>query len=88
MHINKKQAALTLGSIAAIGHFLWVLALIFGLGQRLLDWSLSYHFISIDKTVTSPTLGLAIIGIVTAFVCGYIVGWVFAWIWNRMGQKA
>jgi len=88
MELNKNQAGLTLGLISALGHLLWSLAVAFGFGQALLDWTLSYHFISVAKTVTTASFGLAIVGIVGAFICGYIVGFVFAAIWNRVGKKS
>ena len=87
MQLNKNQAGLTLGLISALGHLLCVIAVAIGIGQALLDWTLSYHFISVAKTVVSSSLGLAIVGIISAFICGYIVGWVFAFIWNKVGKK-
>lgn len=88
MHpLNKNHVGLTLGIISGIGHLLWVLAIAIGLGQKLLDWSLSIHFISSIQTTNGITLGMAVLGIVYALVCGYIVGWVFAAIWNWVGKK-
>lgn len=88
MHpLNKNHVGLTLGILSGLGHLLWVLAVAIGLGQKLLAWSLSMHFITDGKVTGEPTFGLAVLGVIYAFVCGYIIGWIFATVWNWVGKK-
>ena len=86
MTLNKKQAGLTLGTISALYHFLWVLVVALGYGQSLLDWVYSMHFIDSAQLVGTVNFGTAAIGIVKALICGYVTGWIFASLWNRFGK--
>jgi hypothetical protein len=86
MTLNKKQAGLALGSLAALYHLLWVLAVALGYGQALLDWAYSMHFIDSAQFVGTANFATAIIGIIKAFVCGFITGWLFAWFWNKFAK--
>ena len=86
MTLNKRQASLTLGTMAALYHFLWVLVVALGYGQSLLDWAYSMHFIDGAQLVGTINWGVAGLGIVKAFACGYITGWIFSSLWNKFGK--
>ena len=88
MNLNKKQVALTFGIMAALGHFLWTLAVAVGFGQSLLNWSMVNHYMNFGYTVGNVSLGIAVASILAAFVCGYIVGLVFASVWNWSGKRS
>ena len=79
---NKNKAGLSLGILLAFFHLLWVLAVALGLAQALLNYTLNINFISDSQIITNVNFGMAIIGIITSFICGYITGWLFAMVWN------
>ncbi|MBI1961241.1 MAG: hypothetical protein HYS45_00900 [Parcubacteria group bacterium] len=83
MKLSQKTAGLSLGSLFGLMHLGWVLAVAAGAGQQLADWWSAKHFVAGDYTVGAFSLGIAILGVILAFVFGYITGWVFAWLWNR-----
>ncbi|MEK7189236.1 MAG: hypothetical protein AAB671_01930 [Patescibacteria group bacterium] len=83
MKLSQKTAGLSLGSLFGLMHLGWVLLVAAGAGQKLADWWSAKHFVSGDYAVVSFDLGLAVMGVLLAFICGYVTGWVFAWLWNR-----
>ncbi|MBI2024634.1 MAG: hypothetical protein HYT03_00895 [Candidatus Harrisonbacteria bacterium] len=87
MKLNKNQAGLALGSISALGHFLWVIIVAIGSGQKLADLAHSIHFLTDRHVVHEVTLGTAILGVVLALALGYITGWVFACLWNLFAKR-
>ena len=82
MKLNVNQAGLTVGTISAASHLLWIIAVAIGIAQPLSDWWHSAHFLDDMHEVATIGGGTAIIGLISAFVVGYVVGWVFAWVWN------
>ena len=83
MHkLDAQKTALTLGAFVAGCHFLWAVIVALGFGQRLVDFKLGLHMISIPVTVGPFNAATAVMMIVAAFIAGYVFGWVFAWLWN------
>jgi len=85
--IKTKNAALSLGILAALLHATWVIVVALGAGQAMADWKLGSHFLKIPYTVSAfdPLTGIALI--ITSFIGGAIVGAVFAVIWNWLNKK-
>ncbi len=84
--INPKRAAITLGTLAAVLHFLWAIVVASGLGQQLVTWKLGIHFLSNPYTVTTINVMTAVVMIVAAFAGGAVLGWVLAAAWNWAGK--
>lgn len=88
MQINRKQAGLSLGILFGLMHLTWLLALVTGWAELLMNLMMKYHFVSKTYQIGSFDLGIGIVGLVGAFLCGYLTGWIFAYIWNRSGERA
>jgi len=82
--LNKNKLGLSLGILFGLMHLLWVILVAVGLGQKIIDWAQSIHFLAPVYTVASFSILTAIIGVATAFVCGYVIAWVFAFINNKL----
>ncbi len=87
MDFNKNRMGLSLGSLFALMHFLWVLVVFFGWAEALSKNVLTAHFFKGETVVVADfSFTLAVLGVLGAFLCGYIIGWVFAWLWNGFGK--
>ncbi len=84
--VNEKQAALTLGSFAALVHLVWTILVASGFAQGFADWIIGLHMISFQYTVSAFSAVNAILLIVTTFILGAIVGCVLATLWNKFSK--
>ena len=80
-----KTAALTLGIMFALCHFVWVV-LVQALGNTLLDLLHNYHFVQMTYAAMPFDAVVFVTGLVGAFVVGAITGAVFALIWNKLAK--
>ncbi|MBI4135474.1 hypothetical protein HY477_01955 [Candidatus Uhrbacteria bacterium] len=87
MQFNKNQAGLTLGTLFGLMHLLWVVVVGAGVGQEMANFWHAKHFLTDMHALGGFNLGLAIVGVILAWVSGYVVGWVFAALWNWFGAK-
>ena len=85
--MNKNKVGLVLGVFFAILHAAWALLVAIGSAQQLIDWVLPLHFLNVVYSLTSFSIGTAVILITLAFVGGYITGWLFALVWGWFGGK-
>ncbi len=83
----KCRLGLTLGVFAAIVHAIWAILVASGVGQKLLGWKFSMHFLNSTLTVTEVSWGYAILLVVLAFVGAFIVGWVLGLFWELFSPK-
>ncbi len=88
MHVlNAKKAAVAVGSLAALGHALWVALVALNLSGPLLNFVFRIHFLSNPYVIQGFGWGRAIALVLVTFVAGYVVGYVFALIWNRLHRE-
>lgn len=87
MQLNKNQTALTLGTLFSLMHLLWVLIAASGAGQALADFWHRKHFLTDMHAVGGVDFGMAVVGVILAWVGGYVIGFVFAALWNWFGGK-
>lgn len=85
--LNKNQVGLTLGLFAVIMHAAWEILVFLGVGQALMDWGYSLHFLRSSMAVESFSFGGAIFLLAVAFVFFYCVGFIFAAVWNAVAKK-
>jgi len=78
---------MTLGSFAALVHFVWLIFVGIGVAKPLADWILSLHMMQFSWTMLPFGWGVAIMLLLMTFVMGYIFGWVFAYLWNYFHKK-
>lgn len=83
--IDKNQAGLTLGTLFALCHGLWIVLVAAGVGDTVLELLHTAHFVSSAYNVTGVGAMTALGGVIGAFVSGYVIGWVTALVWNRVG---
>lgn len=82
MKLNIGKTALVFGFVVSIIHLIWLLMVIFGIGQLYLNWILGLHQVSLPITVLPFNLMNGILLLIVTFIAGYLMGWVFAYFWN------
>ncbi len=87
MNFNKNRMGLAAGSLFATMHFLWIVVVALGIGKVLVDEVISIHFFTGAFNILEFSLGMALFGVVGAFISGYVTGWVFACFWNLFGKN-
>ncbi|OGL64810.1 hypothetical protein A3B21_03760 [Candidatus Uhrbacteria bacterium RIFCSPLOWO2_01_FULL_47_24] len=87
MTFNKNQAGLTLGTLFGLMHLLWVVVVGLGMGQSLANYWHAKHFLTDGHVLGQFQLGMAVVGVILAWISGYAVGWVFAALWNWFGAR-
>ncbi len=81
-------AGISLGTVFAAMHLLWITAVWAGIGQPVVDAVESAHFLSSTYTVSAFDPLTALLGIAGAFITGYATGWAFVYIHDLTGRKA
>ncbi len=86
--MSKNRLGLVIGSLLAICHALWSLAvaLIPAQLQNFLEWVMRLHHIAMPFTITAFHLSNAITLVILVFIEGYILGWVLAWLLKVLGK--
>lgn len=82
MKLNSIKTGLSLGLFTGSMHLLWILLILFGAAQPLLDFVYKMHFLNNPFTVQTLTFGLALTLIVITSAVGALAGWFFAVLWN------
>lgn len=81
------SAGLTLGTVIAAWHLLWVVLVAVHLAQPLLDFIFWLHLIQ-PVYVVQPFAPLpALLLLVVTFAVGFSIGAVFAVVWNRFHAR-
>lgn len=84
MKLNPHKTGLSLGLFFGAVHTLWSLFVAIGFAQTLMTWSMSWHMIQGQWTVTAFNLTSAITLIVVTSLIGYGLGFLFGTIWNKV----
>lgn len=88
MKLNSTSNGVVLGLFTGSIHLLWVLLVVLGLAQPLLDFIYSMHFLSNPFTVQAFSFWYALVLIVLSTVVGYLVGWVLSVLWNNFHKNS
>lgn len=86
--MSKNQLGLVLGSLLALLHVVWSLAVAVmpAALQNFLNWDLALHHIDFQFTLLPFNLGNAVILVILTFIVGYLVGWISGWLIKTVGK--
>ncbi len=87
MKTDKHQLGLKFGLVTAVLHLIWVVAILVGVAESFMDWTMSIIFVEFPYTIIDPTITGTIALMALTFVLGYITGWLLAAIWNWLNKK-
>lgn len=82
--IKPNKLGFVIGGLIACSHVLWILLVLFGVAQPLMNFIFWAHMIQPVYTVKAfdPKAALTLIGI--TFVVGYALGLIGAFFWNKL----
>ena len=84
-HIRVNRAGLTLAVVLAGVHLIWIVLVVAGAAQPLLDFIFRIHMMEADTAAGEFAIGpAALLMLVTAAV-GYVFGASLAAVWNVLG---
>lgn len=77
------HVGLIAGALAVIIHSLWIILVLLGYAQALLDFVYGLHFLNNPFVVSefNPIKAIGLLGM--TFVCGYAIGWVLSYLWDK-----
>lgn len=80
--IHPLKAALSVGIVIGLYHWLWVVLVDLGAAKSVLDFILRLHFIQLDIQLMpyDAMTGMLLVGI--TFTIGGMFGLIFAYVWN------
>ena len=84
MKLNPSKVALTAGFVLSGWHVVWLLLIVLGFAQPLLDFIFWAHHLNNPYTVASFEITRAILLVVITFAVGYTVGFVASNVWNKV----
>ncbi len=87
MKTDKHQMGMTFGLVAALFHFLWIVAILVGIAERLMAWAVSIQSLDFPYAIIDPTLVGSVALVIVGFVGGYVIGWLLAGVWGWLGKK-
>lgn len=82
MNLSKSRLGLMFGVLLAACHLGWLLLVLTGVAQTVLDWVLEMHLMSFTYSLLDFNYLSALILLVMTFVAGYVFGFVLAAILN------
>ena len=85
--LSGHRLGLTLGLFMALVHAVLAILVALGIAEPLLKWSLGMHFLSLEVSFQTFSLGPAVVLIIIAFIVGYVFGQILAALWNWIGEK-
>jgi len=85
--MKPKTTALVVGVFVAGVHTLWLVLILIGLGQPLLDWVYWLHFLNNPFIVEPFDITRALFLLIVTFLVGYCGGWCFSLLWNKLHLK-
>jgi len=86
--ISPIKAALSVGIVIGLYHWMWVVLVATGTAQTVLNFILRLHFIELDIQMApyDAMTGMMLVGI--TFAIGAVFGLLFALVWNWLAGKA
>jgi hypothetical protein len=85
---NPNKVGVTIGALISGWHVLWLLLVLFGWAQSLLDFVFCAHMISPIYVVKPFDPKAAATLIIITFSVGYAFGFVGALLWNRLHRAS
>lgn len=85
MKLNLKQAAISLGILFGILHFVTVI-FITQTNGKIINWWMASHHMQITYTTPALSVLTLIFGTISAAVIGAILGVLFVVIWNTFSE--
>jgi len=82
--VDANKTGLSLAVLLGGSHLVWVLLVLAGLAEPLVDFIFWLHLIKPVYTIEAFATGRAVGLVALTAVVGYIVGWLFGLIWNRL----
>lgn len=83
MQIDVKRAALSLGALFGVLHFVGVLLIVFTQGS-IVEWSMAIHHVEMPHRYLTLNIADLAVGTVTAAITGAVTGALFAYLWNKL----
>lgn len=87
-HINPGKAGLSVGSVVALWHLIWVVFVAVGFARPIMDFVLKLHFIRLQYELAPFVFSTAVMLIALTFSVGLIFGLAFALIWNWLAFES
>lgn len=82
MQLCKNRCGLMFGVLLSACHLLWLILVLAGVAQIVLDWMLKMHLVTLTYSILDFNYLNALMLLVMTFVCGYVGGFVLAAILN------
>ena len=86
--ISPLRAAVSVGTVLGLWHFMWVMLVGIGWAKPVLDFVLQLHFLKVDYTLAPYAEITAAELVFVTFSVGAALGAVFAIIWNWLTGEA
>lgn len=77
------HVGIIVGSLSVIVHSLWIVLVILGYAQLLLDFVYDLHFLNNPFMVGEFSITKAVGLLGMTFVVGYAVGWILSYLWDK-----
>jgi len=84
--LDSHKLGLTLGSFVALLHGVWIFIVNLSWGQAAADLFYYLHFVKERTIVSDFSTGVAIGGVLAAFVIGYAAGYIISSLWNYFNR--
>jgi len=85
--MNKSKVGMALGLLFSFAHLVWVILVLIGGAQYLLNKIYAVHFLNNPFTVKAFSFGHAIALLVITYIVGYLFGYFYAAFWNWMHKR-
>lgn len=86
-HLNPAKAAISVGAVFGVWHFMWVALVATGVAKPVMDFALRLHFLQFDYTLAPFAVSTAATLIGLTFAIGALLGLVFALVWNWLSGR-
>jgi hypothetical protein len=87
-HLNPAKAAISVGAVFGVWHFMWVMLVATGVAKPVMDFVLRLHFIQFDYALAPFAVSTAAMLIGLSFAIGALLGLVFALVWNWLSGRS
>ena len=80
--LSPSKAAIALGAVTGLWHFVWITLVGVGWAKPVMDFVLKLHFIRLQYDLMPYSIATAVSLVVLTFTVGAALGLAFALIWN------
>ena len=87
MHLKKLKTGLVLGLFVSLMHLVWLLMVVTGLAQPMMDFIFKVHMMNNPFIVQQFDALNGLMLLVMTFVVGFVFGWIFSLIFNMLHKK-